>query len=71
MMFERLTVRATTAAERARDAKADALAERIGASLPRGIAATRVGDGVQLTGRALRRWFALEPALRWLVESLR
>lgn len=70
-MFERLTARVEARAERARDAQAETLTARIGAALPRGIEAVRVADGVQMTGRALRRRFALEPALRWLLETLR
>ena len=46
-------------------------AERIGAGLPQGIEAERVAGGVRLSGRGLKRRFALEPALRWLLMRLR
>ncbi len=71
MMFERMTARAGEAARRrARERKAE-LAERVAAELPPGIAVEQAEEGIALSGRDIRRRFALEPALRWLVGGLR
>ena len=71
MMFERMMARAGEAAwRRARQRKAE-LAERIAAELPRGIALEQTEEGIAWSGRDIRRRFALEPALRWLVGGLR
>ncbi|HEX8214269.1 MAG TPA: hypothetical protein VF582_02225 [Allosphingosinicella sp.] len=42
------------------------LTQRLRAELPGAIEAEADEGGVRLTGRNLRRRFALEPALRWL-----
>lgn len=65
-MFERLAERvARMAARRAEERIAD-MAGRVAAELPPDIAAEAQAGGVRLSGRGLRRRFALEPALRWL-----
>jgi hypothetical protein len=70
-MFERLTDRGEKAAERRARARTDALAEQMKAEAPPGVTITLAARGVLLSGRALRRRFALEPALRWLTAALR
>lgn len=70
-MFERMMIRAASRAEARARAATAALAERMLAELPRGVTAEAGEDGVQLSGRHLRRRFALDPALRWLTARLR
>ncbi|HEY1146526.1 MAG TPA: hypothetical protein VGE84_09325 [Allosphingosinicella sp.] len=70
LMFERLLERTRRAAERRAEAEARALAERLDAELPPGIAARVEAEGVVLSGRAIARRFALEPELRWLIGRL-
>jgi hypothetical protein len=65
-MFERLVERVDALAERRARARAAALAERLQAELPRGIAAAADAEGVRLSGRGIVRRFALDPALRWM-----
>ena len=66
MMFERLMARAERTAERRVSERIEAMAERIAADRPPGIAADAGEDGVRLSGRRLRGRFALDPGLRWL-----
>ena len=64
-MFERLLARGAALAERRARLRAREIAA---AQLPAGVAAEVVDEGVVISGRGLRRRFALEPALRWLTE---
>jgi hypothetical protein len=70
-MFERLTARAQGAARRRARALSHELAARIEGERLRGVTVAADEDGVRLSGRALGRRFALEPALRWLIMGLR
>ncbi len=70
MTFEALVARADRAARRRARLRSAALAERIADELPGGVTAEADADGVRLSGRGLRRRFALEPALRWLIAGL-
>ena len=70
-MLERVIARVErAAAARARSA-IRRLAERIRDESPSGIQATEEAGGIRLSGRALRRRFALDPALRWLIARLK
>ena len=69
-MFETLLERGAGMAERRCRARRAALAERLAAELPAGIAAEPVDGGVRITGRGLARRFALDPALRWIAGRL-
>ncbi|HEX8532726.1 MAG TPA: hypothetical protein VF662_01000 [Allosphingosinicella sp.] len=70
-MFERTLARIRVNADLRAAARIQALAERMEPALPRGVRAEPAPEGVLLSGRALRRRFALEPALRWLTAVLR
>jgi hypothetical protein len=70
-MFERLKARALLLAEARAERRRHALAARLADELPAGIAADRTGEGVELSGRGLKRRLALEPALRALIGRLR
>lgn len=70
-MFERTVERVRVKAERRATARIEALAERMEPALPRDIRAEPTAEGVSLSGRALRRRFALDPALRWVTSVLR
>ncbi|CAA9494130.1 MAG: hypothetical protein AVDCRST_MAG91-705 [uncultured Sphingomonadaceae bacterium] len=65
-MFERLLERALELAEERAERRVQEIADRALAELPSGITAAAQRDGVVLSGRALSRRFALEPALRWM-----
>ena len=69
-MFESLIQRAERLARRRAGERADALAQRLSAELPRGIAAERDPAGVRLSGRRIARRFALDPKLRWIFTEL-
>ncbi len=70
-MFERGMVRISRVAERRRRDRIETLAEGMRAAAPLGIAVEPAAEGVRLSGRGLKRRFALEPALRWLAAVLR
>ena len=70
-MFERTMSRVRLEAERRAKARIEMVAERMATALPRDIAAEPTPEGVLLSGRGLRRRFALDPALRWLTSVLR
>jgi hypothetical protein len=70
-MFERLKARALLLAQARAARRRDALAARLADELPAGIAADRTAEGVELSGRGLKRRLALEPALRALIGRLR
>lgn len=65
-MFERLMERARKAAERRAAGQVLELTERMRAEAPGGVRIEAGEGGVVLSGRGLRRRFAVEPALRWL-----
>jgi len=69
-MFERLSARIERAAAQRARARGAGLAARIADELPSGVTAEADESGVRLSGRGLRRRFALEPALRWLIAGL-
>ena len=69
-MFERMIERGQRLARERAGARRWALAERLRAELPRGIAVAEDERGVRLSGRGLGRRFALDASLKWLVAGL-
>jgi hypothetical protein len=68
-MFEKLEARAGRRARERAVSLRDALAERLERELPAGVAAERVDEGVEVSGRGLRRRLALDARLRWLATG--
>lgn len=66
-MFEALAARMARKAEARAAARRQALAADLDGALPPGIRAEATQDGVRLAGRGLRRRFAGDAALRWLI----
>jgi hypothetical protein len=72
MMFAALAARAARRAEARVKARREALAETLADALPPGVSAQAAEDGVRLAGRGLRRRYALDAALRWMIaEAMR
>ncbi|HEX8668176.1 MAG TPA: hypothetical protein VF727_07370 [Allosphingosinicella sp.] len=71
MSFERLLARGRELADRRAERSAETIAGALAEAAPRGIAVERVAEGVVLSGRRLRRRFALEAGVRWLMEKVR
>jgi anthranilate phosphoribosyltransferase len=69
MIFEALAARMRQMAERRAAARRDALAAALAGALPAGIEAEAVEEGVRLAGRGLKRRFARDAALRWLIAE--
>ena len=69
-MFETLTARAAARAEARAAEQARRLAARLDQDLPGGVRVEADAQGVRLTGRALRRRLALDPALKWMIAEL-
>lgn len=70
-MFERLEARARRAAAARAAGIAGEIADRLAGELPRGISAEAVSGGVRISGRAVKRRLALEPALRAMIGGLK
>lgn len=70
-MLERVFERGRRLAERRAAAKALELEGRLRAELPDDVVVEEGTGGIILSGRGLRRRFALEPALRWLTAALK
>ena len=70
-MFERLTALAGELAGKAARRRRDELAEALREEAPAGVGVDEEGDGIVLSGRGLKRRFALEPGLRWLLAGRR
>lgn len=66
-MFAGLTERVRAAADRRARAHVLNLTERMRADLPGDVEAEAADGGVMLIGRGLRRRFAVEERLRWLM----
>lgn len=66
-MFEWLEARARRRAQERAAARREELARRFSGALPPGVRAEAVEEGVRLSGRGLRRRFARDTALRWLI----
>ena len=70
-MFERLMLHGAALARRAAQGRRAALAEALREDAPEGVRVEEDEDGATLEGRGLRRRFALEPELRWLIAGRR
>ena len=70
-MFERLMIRGAALAQQAERRRRSALAEALRAEAPAGVKVDEAEAGVALSGAGLKRRFALDPALRWLVPGRR
>jgi hypothetical protein len=68
MIAEGLEVRARALGERRARRVKSALADAMKAEAPAGVRIEEVAEGVALVGRGLIRRWAIDPALRWLVE---
>ena len=65
-MFERLMMRGAALAQQAARRRRRALARALRDESPEGVLVSEDEDQVVLSGRGLRRRFALDPRLRWL-----
>lgn len=70
-MFERLTERAEALAQRAAERRREALAEALREEAPAGVAVSEEEGAVALSGRGLAKRLAFDPALRWLIAGRR
>ena len=70
-MFERMMERVTRTVGRRTQERIGKLAEEMQAAAPAGVRVAPTEEGVRLSGPALRRRFALDPALRWVTAALR
>jgi hypothetical protein len=70
-MFERLMRHGSELAERAARRRRSELAETLREEAPAGARVDEEDGEVVLSGSGLRRRFALEPGLRWLVAGRR
>jgi hypothetical protein len=68
-MLERLMMRGAALAHSAAGRRRGALAEALRLEAPDGVRVDEEENGVALSGPGLKRRFALEPALRWLVSG--
>lgn len=66
-MFERLMLHGAALAGKAARRRRDSLAGTLREEAPAGVEVDVEEEGIVLSGRGLRRRFALEPGLRWLV----
>lgn len=69
-MFESLMTRAARVAERRAAAQARRIATALEAALPGDVRVAAEAQGVRLSGRALGRRLALDPALKWTLAGL-
>jgi hypothetical protein len=70
-MLERLMVHGAALARRRIEARRARLVEALEADAPAGVRISAGDEGAVLSGRGLKRRFALDPALRWLAAGLR
>ena len=70
-MLEKLMLHGAALARRAARARIADLAGAIREEAPDGVRVSEEEEGVALSGRGLRRRFALEPELRWLIGGRR
>lgn len=70
-MLERLMLHGAALAHRAARARLDSLAGALRDEAPRGVRVSEEEEAVALSGRGLRRRFALEPELRWWLSGRR
>lgn len=70
-MLERLMLHGAALAHRAAASRRAELADRLREEAPDGVEVSEEEGAVALSGRGLRRRFALEPELRWLFPGRR
>ena len=70
-MFERLILHGAALARKAARARRSELAQALRDEAPEGVRVSEAEQGVALEGRGLKRRFALEPELRWLISGRR
>jgi len=70
-MLERLSDRVREIAERRAEARRTRLAAAMRAEAPAGVRVSEEETSVVLFGRGLRRRFAFEAALRWLLDGVK
>ena len=69
-MFERLESHAARLAEARASERKRALAEQLGALLPRSVSIAVDDDGVLISGPGLGRRLVLDSSLRWTIAGL-
>jgi hypothetical protein len=70
-MLERLMLHGAALAHKAARARLASLAEALRDESPQGVRVSEEEEAIALSGRGLRRRFALEPELRWLLSGRR
>ncbi len=70
-MFERLRLHGAALAGKAARRRRDELAGALREEAPAGVEVGVEEEGIRLSGRGLRRRFALEAGLRWLLAGRR
>lgn len=70
-MLERLMLHGAALARKAAGERRSSLAGQLREEAPDGVKVSESEEGVALEGRGLRRRFALEPQLRWLIAGRR
>lgn len=70
-MLERLMLHGAALAQRAARARLHSLAEALRGEAPEGVRVSEEEESVALSGRGLKRRFALDPELRWLLSGRR
>lgn len=70
-MFERLMLHGAALARRAAQGRRSALAAELSEAAPEGVKVSEDEESVALEGRGLKRRFAIEPELRWLLAGRR
>ena len=70
-MLERLMLHGAALARKSAKARLGSLAGALREEAPPGVRVDEEEEAVALSGRGLRRRFALEPELRWLITGRR
>lgn len=70
-MFEKLMLHGAALARKAAGERRSTLAAELREEAPEGVKASEAEEGVALEGVGLRRRFALDSELRWLISGRR
>jgi hypothetical protein len=70
-MFERLMLYGASLARKVASERVGAVAAALAEDAPAGVRVSEEEGAVALSGRGLRRRFALDPAVRWLLAGRR
>jgi len=70
-MLERLMLHGAALAQKAARSRRASLAQALRDEAPEGVRVSEEEGAVALSGRGLRRRFALDPELRWLLSGRR